>query len=101
MDAFDKLGAICLVFAALVALPIAVKLYMGCHDWLLVGLALVISFPLLWIAGLNACEFLTKPFSEKGINGFFTWIISILLCVIIYGVLGGILFYLFKFVQII
>ncbi|MBO4658262.1 MAG: hypothetical protein J5637_01425 [Prevotella sp.] len=101
MDAFDKLGAICLVLAALVAVPLAVRLFMGCHDWLLVGLAFLISFPLLWIAGLNCCEFLTKPFSEKGLNGFLSWLIAIVLGVIVYVVLGGILYYLFKFVQII
>lgn len=101
MDAFDKLGLICLVMAALVVLPLGVRLYMGCHDWLLVVLASIISFPLLWIAGLNTCEFLTKPFSEKGLNGFLTWIIAVVLAVVVYAVLGGILYYLFKFVQII
>ena len=101
MDAFDKLGAICFVLAALVALPLAIRLYMGCHDWLLVILASVISYPLLWIAGLNSLEFLTKPFSEKKMNGGFTWVIALVLAVIVYIVLAGILYYLFKFVQII
>ena len=101
MDAFDKLGVICLVLAALVALPLAVLLYMGCHDWLLVCLATIICYPLLWIAGLNACEFLVKPFSEKGLNGFLTWVIVLILGLIVYAVMGGILVYLFRLVQII
>ena len=101
MDAFDKLGIVCLVFAALVVVPLSLRLFMGCHDWLLVILAAIISFPLLWIAGLNTCEFLTKPFSEKGLNGFLTWVITVILAVVVYTVLGGILYYLFKFVQII
>lgn len=101
MDAFDKLGVICLVFAALVVLPLSVRLYMGCHDWLLVVLSAIISYPLLWIAGLNTCEFLTKPFSEKGLSGFFTWVIAIVLAAVVFAVMGGFLYYLYKFVQVI
>ena len=101
MDAFDKLGIVCLVFAALVVVPLSLRLFMGCHDWLLVILAAIISFPLLWIAGLNTCEFLTKPFSEKGLKGIFSWIVVFILATIIYGVLGAFLYFLFKFVQVI
>ncbi len=101
MDAFDKLGVICLVFAALVVAPLSLKIYLGCHDWLLVVLSAVISFPLLWIAGLNTCEFLTKPFSEKGFNGFLTWVIAIVLATIVFGVMAFILYSLYRFVQIV
>lgn len=101
MDAFDKLGIVCLVFAALVVVPLSLRLFMGCHDWLLVILAAVISFPLLWIAGLNTCEFLTKPFSEKGLKGLFSWIVVLVLAAIVYAVMGGFLYFLFKFVQVI
>ena len=101
MDAFDKLGVICLVLAALIVAPLSLRLFLGCHDWLLVILAAIISFPLLWIAGLNTLEFLTKPFSEKGLSGFFTWVIAIVLGLVVYAVMGGFLYYLFKFVQVI
>ena len=99
MDAFDKLGIVCLVFAALVVAPLSLRLYLGCHDWLLVILAAIISYPLLWIAGLNTCEFLTKPFSEKGLKGFFSWVISIVMGVVVYGVFFVALKYLLQLVQ--
>ena len=100
MDAFDKLGIVCLVFAALVVVPLSLRLFMGCHDWLLVILAAIISFPLLWIAGLNTCEFLTKPFSEKGMKGFFTWVISIILALAVYACFTVILYYIFSWLQL-
>jgi len=100
MDALDKLGIICLVFSCLVVLPFLVVIGLRHGDWLLGGMVTIISLPLLWIGGLNTSEFLTKPFAEKNISSIFGWLVAIIICGLVYLVLGGILVVLFRFLQI-
>lgn len=101
MDALDRLGIICLVFSALVVLPFLVIIGVLQGDWLLGGMITIVALPLLWIAGLNASEFLTKPFAEKKIKGVLSWIIAIVISGVVYVVFAVLLFVLFKFLQLI
>ena len=92
MDAFDKLGTICLVLSIVVMLPF---MWFTRNDFLVMALMAIAITPIFWIAGLNTMEFLTKPFSEKGMKGFFTWVISIILALAVYACFTIILFYIF------
>ncbi|MBO4606634.1 MAG: hypothetical protein J5682_01895 [Prevotella sp.] len=100
MDALDRLGIICLVFSALVVLPFLVIIGVLQGDWLLGGLITIVALPLLWIAGLNASEFLTKPFAEKKIKGVLSWIIAIVISGVVYIVFAVLLYVLFRFLQL-
>jgi hypothetical protein len=83
MDAFDKLGTICLVGSCLVGAYFIVFLRSSILLAVLFGVAVI---PILWMLGLNVLEFLTRPFSEKGMKGPLTWVIVVILAVILYGV---------------
>lgn len=82
MDAFDRLGTVCLVFSCLVGVYSFVYLR---GSLLLAVLFSVSMIPILWMLGLNVIEFLTRPFSEKGMKGPLTWVIVIVLAAILYG----------------
>lgn len=97
MDAFEKLGLICLVFTIVVMLPF---MWFIRHDFLVMALMVIAIAPIFWIAGLNTLEFLTKPFSEKGMKGFFTWVISIVLAVVVYAAFFIALYYIFSWLQL-
>lgn len=101
MDALERLGIICLVFSCLVVLPLLVYVGAMRGDWLLAGMISIIALPMLWIAGLNTSEFLTKPFAEKKITGLMSWVIAIIVSGITYLVFGALLVVLFKFLQVI
>ena len=101
MDALDRLGIICLVFSCLIVLPFLVYIGVMRGDWLLAGMVTIIALPMLWIAGLNASEFLTKPFAEKKIKGFLSWVIAIVVSGVVYLVFGVLLVVLFRFLQMI
>lgn len=93
MDAFEKLGTICLVFSIFVMLPF---LWLFKNNLLLMALMVIAFIPIFWIAGLNTLEFLTKPFSEKGMKGFFAWTISIVLALVVYSIFLFALYYIIK-----
>ena len=95
MDAFDKLGTICLILTCVLMVPFAILMR---RNYLMMGLFLLCFAPILWIAGLQILEFLTKPFSEKGMKGIFTWIISVIMGVVIYGAFGVAMRFLLKLV---
>ena len=97
MDAFDKLGTICLVLAILVMLPF---MWFTRSEFLLMALLAIAVTPILWIAGLSTLEFLTKPFSEKGMKGFFTWVISIILAIVVYACFFVALFYICRLLKL-
>ena len=101
MDALDRLGIICLVFSCLIVLPFLVLLGVMRGDWVLACMITIIALPLLWIAGLNMSEFLTKPFAEKKVKGLVSWIIAVIVSGFVYLILGGVLFVLFRFLQMI
>ena len=82
MDAFDRLGTVCLVFACLVGAYFIFFLRGSLLLAVLFGVAII---PILWMLGLNVIEFLTRPFSEKGLKGIMAWIIVIILAFILYG----------------
>ena len=92
MDAFEKLGTICIVLSIMVLLPF---LWFYKSNFLIMALMVIAIGPILWIAGLNTLEFLTKPFSEKGMKGFFTWVISIILALVVYACFFVALRYIF------
>lgn len=95
MDAFDRLSIICGFFTGIVVLPLIAMMGRAHGDWLMAVVFLLICLPLFWIGGLNAAEFVTKPFVEKGLKGIFSWVITLVLVAIIYLVLGiGLLFLL-------
>ena len=96
MDAFDKLGTICLILTCILIVPFAILMR---RNYLMMGLFILCFAPILWIAGLQVLEFLTKPFSEKGLKGFFSWVISIVMGVVVYGVFFVALKYLLQLVQ--
>ena len=96
MDAFDKLGTICLILTCILIVPFAILMR---RNYLMIGLFILCFAPILWIAGLQVLEFLTKPFSEKGLKGFFSWVISIVMGVVVYGVFFVALKYLLQLVQ--
>ena len=89
-----------MVFSALVVLPFLVIIGVLQGDWLLGGLITIVALPLLWIAGLNASEFLTKPFAEKKIKGVLSWIIAIVISGVVYIVFAVLLYVLFRFLQL-
>ena len=91
MDAFEKLGTICLVLSIMVMLPF---IWLFKSNFLLMGLMVIAFIPLFWIAGLNFLEFFTKPFSEKGMKGIFTWVISIVLAIVVYACFGVVLYFI-------
>ena len=97
MDAFDRLGTICLVLTCIVVAPFLILMR---HDFLLVGLLDVAAIPLFWIAGLNIMEFLTKPFNEKGVKGVFSWVIAIVMALVIYAIFAVALRYMMKFLML-
>jgi hypothetical protein len=82
MDAFDRLGTVCLVFACLVGAYFVFYLRNSVLLAVLLGVSVI---PILWMLGLNVIEFLTRPFSEKGMKGIMSWIIVIILSIILYG----------------
>ncbi len=96
-NAFDRLGTICLIFTALLVLPF---LYVVRGAFMMVALFAIAAFPLCWIAGLNSLEFLTRPFNEKGVKGALAWIITIVLAIIVYAILGGCLFFIMRLLQV-
>ena len=98
MDAFDKLGTICLILTCILIVPFAIFMR---RNYLMMGLFILCFAPILWIAGLQVLEFLTKPFSEKGLKGFFSWVIAIIMGVVVYGVFFMALKYLLQLVQMI
>lgn len=83
MDAFDKLGTVCLVFSCLLG---AYFVFYLRSSILLAVLFSVAFIPILWMLGLNVLEFLTRPFSEKGMKGPLTWVIVVLIAIVLYGV---------------
>ena len=93
MDAFDKLGTICLVLSIIAILPL---LFLYKSDFLMMSLLTICFVPLMWIAGLNILEFLTKPFSEKGMKGFLSWVISLVLSLVVYSIFFFILLFVFR-----
>ena len=93
MDAFEKLGTICLVLSIITVLPL-MWLYKG--NLVMVALIVIAFCPIMWIAGLNILGFFTKPFSEKGMTGVFTWIISIALALVVYAVFFFALLFIFR-----
>jgi hypothetical protein len=54
----------------------------------------------MWIAGLNILDFLTKPFSEKGVKGFLSWVIAIILALVVYAAFFFILLFMFKWLML-
>ena len=96
MDAFDKMGTICLILTCILIVPFAILMR---RNYLMMGHFILCFAPILWIAGLQVLEFLTKPFSEKGLKGFFSWVISIVMGVVVYGVFFVALKYLLQLVQ--
>ncbi len=90
-----------MVFSCLIVLPFLVIIGVMRGDWLLAGMMTIIALPLLWIAGLNMSEFLTKPFAEKKITGVLSWIIAIIVSGLVYVIFAGLLFVLFRFLQMI
>ncbi len=97
MDAFERLGTICLIFTCVVLVPIIIRMH---TNYLLLGLMVIATAPIMWIAGLNILEFLTKPFSEKGVKGFLSWIISIILGIVVYSAFFAILIFMFKWLML-
>ena len=97
MDAFDKLGTICLILTCFLMVPFAWYLR---SNTIVMGLFVLCFAPILWIAGLQVSEFLTKPFSEKGLKGFFSWVIAIIISLIVYGVFFVALMYLLDLLQL-
>lgn len=82
MDAFDKLGSICLVFSCLLGAYFVVVLRSSILLAALFGVAFI---PILWMLGLNVLEFFTRPFSEKGMKGPLTWVIVLIIAIVLYG----------------
>ncbi len=97
MDAFERLGTICIILTCLVMVPII--FYMR-SNYLLLGLMVIATAPIMWIAGLNIMDFLTKPFSEKGVKGILSWIIAIVLAVIVYGAFFILLRFMMKWLML-
>ena len=97
MDAFDRLGTVCLVLSCIIVLPL---LYYLRHNFLLMVLLGISALPIFWIAGLNILEFLTKPFNEKGMKGLMSWIIVILLGIVLYSIFFVGLRYMLVFLMI-
>lgn len=83
MDAFDRLGTICLVCSCLLGAYFVFYLKSSILLAVLFGVAII---PILWMLGLNVIDFLTKPFSEKGLKGPLTWVIVVILAIILYGI---------------
>ena len=101
MDAFAKLGFICGVFTVLIgAFLFLFKIGFVHHFWLMAVVLFLIGCPLMWIGGLNTIEFISRPFVEKGMKGFFSWIITIVLATVVYCVIGAVLYYLFLNLQL-
>ena len=93
MNAFEKLGTICLVLSIVVMLPLY---WLYKSDFLMMALLSIAFIPIMWIAGLNTLDFLTKPFSEKGMKGVFTWVISLVLALVVYTCFFFILLFIFR-----
>lgn len=97
MDAQDKLSIVSIVFSALIGTYLFLfKIGVGHHIWLMAIVLFLVVCPLIWIGGLNTMEFLTKPFVEKGLKGFFSWIVVLILSVVVYGAIGAGLYFLFN-----
>ena len=81
MDAFERMGIVCLVMSCF----IGAYCFYALHDKFLMAILFTITtIPVFWMAGLNTMDFLTKPFSEKGIKGILSWLIVIVLAIVIY-----------------
>ncbi len=101
MDAFAKLGIVCGVFSLLIgAFLFLFKIGFVHHFWLMAIVLFLIGCPLMWIGGLNTIEFISRPFIEKGLKGIFSWIITIILAIVVYGVVGAGLYFLFLNLQL-
>lgn len=98
MDAFDRMGTVCLVLTCLVVLPYS---FLMKGNLLLAVLLSVACIPIFWMAGLNVMEFLTKPFSEKGMKGPLSWIIVLFMALIIYCLLFLGLRFMLQFLMLI
>lgn len=83
MDAFDRLGTVCLVFSFLIGAYMLFVLHNSIMMAVLFGIAVI---PIMWMAGLNTLEFLTRPFSEKKVKGVLAWTIVIVLSIIVYSI---------------
>lgn len=81
MDAFDRLGTVCLVLSCVIG---AWMLWVLHNSIMLAVLFSVAVIPILWMAGLNTMEFLTRPFSEKKVKGVLAWAIVVVLSLIVY-----------------
>ena len=101
MDAFAKLGIVCGVFTVLIgAFLFLFKIGVVHHFWLMAVVLFIIGCPLMWIGGMNTIEFISRPCVEKGLKGFFSWIITLILAVVVYGVIGALLYFLFLNLQL-
>ncbi len=98
MDAFDRMGTVCLVLTCLVVLPYS---FLMKGNLLLAVLLSVACIPIFWMAGLNVMEFLTKPFSEKGMKGPLSWVIVLFMALIIYCLLFLGLRFMLQFLMLI
>ena len=97
MDAFERLGTICLILTCVVLVPIVIRMH---SNYLLLGLMIIATAPIMWIAGLNILDFLTKPFSEKGVKGFLSWVIAIILALVVYAAFFFIVLFMFKWLML-
>ena len=101
MDAFTKIGIICAVFTLLIGTYLFLfKIGFAHGFWLMAIVLFLIGVPLMWIGGLNTIEFISRPFVEKGMKGFFSWVITIILATVVYCVIGAVLYYLFLSLQL-
>ena len=83
MDAFDKLGTVCLVLSCL----IGAWMHYILHGSIMLAVLFTIAvIPILSMAGLNTLEFLTRPFSEKKVKGILSWLIVVVLSFIVYAI---------------
>ena len=83
MDAFDRIGTVCLVLSCLLGVYVFLALR---GTFLMAVMFSVVMIPILWMAGLNILEFLTRPFSEKGMKGPLTWVIVIIMALVLYAI---------------
>lgn len=101
MDAFAKLGIVCGIFTTIIAAFLfLIRIGFAHHFWLMAIVLFIIGWPLIWIGGMNLVELISRPFVEKGLKGIFSWIITIILAGVVYGVIGAFLYWLFLNLQL-
>ena len=83
MEAFDRIGTVCLVLSCVLGAYVFVALR---GTFLLATMFSIVVIPILWMAGLNILDFLTRPFSEKGLKGVLSWVIVIVISLILYAI---------------